>query len=36
MVFLSVAPWFDDLRGEPRFQELLRVMQLPAQSRVRR
>ena len=36
MVFLNVVPWFDDLRGEPRFQELLRLMQLPAQSGARR
>jgi eukaryotic-like serine/threonine-protein kinase len=32
MVFLDVVPWFNSLRNEPRFQELLRVMQLPAQT----
>jgi serine/threonine protein kinase/tetratricopeptide (TPR) repeat protein len=36
MVFLNVVPWFDGLRGEARFQELLRVMELPAQSGLRR
>ena len=30
MVFLDVAPWFNSLRGEARFQELLRRMQFPA------
>jgi serine/threonine-protein kinase len=29
MVFLDVAPWFKSLRGEPRFDELIRRMQLP-------
>ena len=32
MVFLGVAPWFDSLRGEPRFDELVRRMQLPARA----
>lgn len=32
MVFLDVAPWFERVRGEPRFQQLLRHMQLPARS----
>jgi eukaryotic-like serine/threonine-protein kinase len=32
MVLLDVAPWFKSLRGEPRFVELIRRMQLPAQS----
>ena len=32
MVFLDVAPWFERVRGEPRFQQLLRQMQLPARS----
>jgi TolB-like protein/DNA-binding winged helix-turn-helix (wHTH) protein/Tfp pilus assembly protein PilF len=29
MVLLNVNPWFDPLRGHPRFQELLRAMQFP-------
>jgi hypothetical protein len=29
MVFLDVAPWFKGLRGDPRFDELRRRMQLP-------
>jgi TolB-like protein/Flp pilus assembly protein TadD len=33
MVFLDVAPWFKSLRGEPRFGELIRRMQLPARPR---
>jgi eukaryotic-like serine/threonine-protein kinase len=33
MVFLDVAPWFKSLRGEPRFEELIRRMQLPARPR---
>ncbi len=32
MVFLDVVPWFKDLRGEPRFEQLVRRMQLPARS----
>ena len=32
MVFLDVAPWFSSLRGDPRFEELLRRMRLPARS----
>jgi eukaryotic-like serine/threonine-protein kinase len=32
MVFLDVAPWFMSLRGEPRFEQLIRRMQLPARS----
>ena len=32
MVFLDVAPWFKSLRGEARFQQLLRRMQFPAPS----
>jgi TolB-like protein/Flp pilus assembly protein TadD len=32
MVFLDVVPWFKSLRGEARFQALVRRMQLPAQS----
>ena len=32
MVLLGVAPWFDSLRGEPRFDELVRRMQLPARA----
>ena len=31
LVFLDVAPWFKSLRTEPRFQQLLRRMQLPEQ-----
>jgi hypothetical protein len=30
LVFLEVAPWFETLRGEARFQQLVRRMQLPA------
>jgi serine/threonine-protein kinase len=33
MVFLDVAPWFKNLRGEPRFEDLIRRMQLPARQR---
>jgi serine/threonine protein kinase/Flp pilus assembly protein TadD len=29
LVFINVAPWFKSLRAEPRFQQLLRRMQLP-------
>jgi len=29
LVFLDVAPWFKRLRGEARFEQLLRRMQLP-------
>jgi serine/threonine-protein kinase len=32
LVFLEVAPWFESLRGDPRFQQLLRRMQLPERS----
>jgi hypothetical protein len=32
LVFLEVAPWFESLRGEPRFQQLLRRMQLPERA----
>jgi TolB-like protein/Flp pilus assembly protein TadD len=32
MVFLDVAPWFNSLRGEPRFEQLIRRMQLPVRS----
>jgi serine/threonine protein kinase/Flp pilus assembly protein TadD len=32
MVFLDVAPWLKSLRGEARFQQLVRRMQLPASS----
>jgi hypothetical protein len=27
LVFLQVAPWFERIRGEPRFQQLLRRLQ---------
>ena len=27
LVFLEVEPWFEQIRGEPRFQQLLRRMQ---------
>jgi tetratricopeptide (TPR) repeat protein len=30
LVFLQVAPWFEGLRGEARFEQLVRKMQLPA------
>jgi serine/threonine-protein kinase len=33
MVFLDVAPWFKSLRGEPRFEELIRRLQLPERPR---
>jgi serine/threonine protein kinase/tetratricopeptide (TPR) repeat protein len=32
MVFLDVVPWFNSLRGEPRFQNLVSRMQLPVPS----
>jgi serine/threonine-protein kinase len=32
LVFLEVAPWFERIRSEPRFQQLLRRMQSPARS----
>ena len=32
LVFLEVAPWFESLRGEARFQQLLRRMQLPERA----
>ena len=32
MVFLGVAPWFESLRGDDRFQQLLHQMDLPARS----
>jgi len=35
IVFLQVAPWFDSLRGEARFDQLIRRMQLPSQSGAR-
>jgi eukaryotic-like serine/threonine-protein kinase len=33
LVFLDVAPWFKRLRGEVRFEQLLRRMQLPERPR---
>ena len=30
LIFLEVAPWFESLRGEARFEQLARRMQLPA------
>ena len=32
LVFLEVAPWFENLRGEARFQQLLRRMKLPERA----
>jgi serine/threonine-protein kinase len=32
LVFLEVAPWFENLRGEARFQQLLRRMLLPERA----
>ena len=32
LVFIQVAPWFQSVRGEPRFQQLLRTMQLATRS----
>jgi serine/threonine protein kinase/Tfp pilus assembly protein PilF len=29
MIFLKVAPWWDNLRGDPRFEGLLRRMKFP-------
>jgi hypothetical protein len=31
-VFIQVAPWFESVRGEPRFQQLLRNMQMATRS----
>jgi serine/threonine protein kinase/Flp pilus assembly protein TadD len=36
MVFLDVAPWFKSLRAEPKFEQLLRRMQLPVRSAANR
>ena len=36
MVFLDVAPWLKSLRGEARFQQLIRRMQLPASTAANR
>jgi serine/threonine protein kinase/Flp pilus assembly protein TadD len=36
LVFLQVAPWFDSLRAEARFEQLIRRMQLPARTVGRR
>jgi TolB-like protein/Flp pilus assembly protein TadD len=33
LVFVQVAPWFESVRDEPRFQQLLRKMQLATRSR---
>jgi len=30
MIYIGVVPTYDGLRGEPRFQELLRRMKLPS------
>jgi tetratricopeptide (TPR) repeat protein len=35
LVFLQVAPWFQSLRGDARFERLTRRMQLPAPSNLR-
>jgi TolB-like protein/Tfp pilus assembly protein PilF len=32
LVFLQVAPWFESLRGEARFEQLIRRMQLPPRT----
>ena len=32
LVFVQVAPWFESVRAEPRFQQLLRRMQLATRS----
>jgi TolB-like protein/Flp pilus assembly protein TadD len=32
LVFLQVAPWFESLRGEARFEQLIRRMRLPPRS----
>jgi tetratricopeptide (TPR) repeat protein len=32
LVFLQVAPWFDSLRGDAKFEQLARRMQLPAKQ----
>jgi TolB-like protein/Flp pilus assembly protein TadD len=32
LIFLQVAPWFESLRGEARFDQLARKMQLPARN----
>jgi len=36
LVFLQVAPWFESLRGDARFEQLTRRMQLPAPPVARR
>jgi len=36
LIFLEVAPWFESVRGEPRFAQLVRRMQLPGRAAVPR
>ena len=32
LVYVQVAPWFESVRGEPRFQQLLPSMQVATRS----
>ena len=32
MILLQIAPWFDPLRNDPRFDDLIRRMEFPAST----